>query len=280
MLNRILVPLDGSSNAESILAQLAHLLAPRESELILLRVAEPMPTVDFVELRERRLAEARAYLETVAERLAASGLKVCRIVVDGPPAEAVLSVAAGEKASLIAMTTHGRTGLPRWVFGSVTEKVLRSSRVPVLVVRSFMPSAETLPARLPPVPISVSRLIVPVSSSDLSLDVVPHAAALAKRLSARVLLVNVLEQHLAFGPPVPQMRRAADQLMEADVPYEPILRQGDAASEILEVCREQGAGLIAMTTHGRTGLPRLVLGSVTEKVLRHAPVPMFVVRPQ
>jgi len=283
MLERILIPLDGSATAEAALAQLRPLLLVKDSEVLLVQVVPVLPAFEGAWAESPQalavLQESgEAYVRKIRVGLESQGARVRSIVRAGFPAETILNLAEKEGATLIAMTTHGRTGLARWALGSVAEKVLRASSVPVLAVRSFVrgPGGETLPAagKDP----SFRRILVCVDNSDLSLEVVPAAVELAGAFGSQVNLLNVLEDHLAYGPPVPQLNRAYDLFRDAGVKPEPILRKGDPASEILDAAAEIGADLIAMTTHGRSGLQRWTLGSVTERILRSSTTPMLVVR--
>ncbi|RPH99758.1 MAG: universal stress protein, partial [Zetaproteobacteria bacterium] len=137
MLSRILVPLDGSPLAEAVIPQVAELAALRKAEVVLLRVAlaHTLPGADPVAAQVRAVDEAEAYLLRVERDLVARGLPVVRAVRYGRPAEEILDHARVGGVSLIAMSTHGRTGIRRWVLGSVAEQVARRSPVPVLLWR-------------------------------------------------------------------------------------------------------------------------------------------------
>ncbi|MBI2932805.1 MAG: universal stress protein [Planctomycetes bacterium] len=276
MLERILVPLDGSPLAESILSQLRRLLRAKDADVLLLRCVLPTPLIETgaTALSWPALQEqAEQYVRSRAKDLEAQGIRARGIIGLGSPAETILDVAAQERATLIAMTTHGRTGLARWIRGSVTEKVLRASPVPVLLVRSFRPeSGKPAPgAELP-----FRRIVLPIDGSALSEEAVPCVVELATLFSSHVSVLHVLEDPV--GVPVPEITRMVAQLRAKDINAEPLLGKGDPASEILDECRRQSADLIAITTHGRSGIARWVLGSVAEKVLRAATVPLLVVR--
>lgn len=270
MLDRVLIPLDGSPTAEAILPQVRRLLLRRESEIILLRAVEIPPGMGAdapVVLAELHDA-ASAYLQTTAARLADQGIRVRPIVQVGYPAEAIAEAAVREKATFVAMSTHGRTGIARWVFGSVTEKILRSRLpVPLLLVRSFPAKEEG--AELP-----VRKILVPVDGSKPSLAIVRPAADLAHQFDAKILVFHVDEREPDSAS---KLKEAVDAFAALHVSAMGLVADGDPASEILEACSVHRADLIAMSTHGRSGLSRWVLGSVTEKVLRTAGVPMLVV---
>jgi nucleotide-binding universal stress UspA family protein len=265
---RILVPLDGSETAQAVLPTLRALLRRSDSEVVVFRAIVPeVPETDYISPPERVTNEAREYVEGVAARLCDEGVRARWTIDVGMPADAILAAAETEGASLVMMSTHGRTGLPRWVFGSVAEKVLRASPVPVLAVRSFGEPRE------------IRRILVPVDGSDRSRAVVEAAREVARLFDAKATLLHVAEDSGNFfaGDRVAEY---LDGVVRAFEPVEatPIRRRGDPAAEILEACASLPADLIAMSTHGRSGLSRWMLGSVTEKVLRSAQVPMLVVR--
>jgi nucleotide-binding universal stress UspA family protein len=142
MYNRVLVPLDGSKTAEAILPFVLEIAGPLDVEVTLLRVVVPIPpsavegtrelTVEDV---EGRRAEAQAYLDRLAAELRDRGVRVQTAVRRGDPAVEIAAAAEELQADLVAMTTHGRSGLGRLLFGSVAEAVLRSTDLPVLMMR-------------------------------------------------------------------------------------------------------------------------------------------------
>ena len=155
MYEQILVALDGSELAEQVLPHVEALAEKFGSNLMLLRAITPLgtiiaattpppmvgapvityPAVDPMELFNAELAEATEYLQKIAERLGARGLKVNIATPEGPAAEAILEHARTQGTDLIAMTTHGRTGLGRLLLGSVADEVLRNASCPVLIIR-------------------------------------------------------------------------------------------------------------------------------------------------
>jgi nucleotide-binding universal stress UspA family protein len=276
MFERILVPLDGSERAEAVLGQIDPILRSEDAEIILFRAVEPWtdgysPNWETTQSMQLKFEEeSRAYLSKIENRLRDQGARVRSLLGQAPAADSILRAASQEGASLIAMSTHGRTGLARWVFGSVAEKILRTSPIPLFLVRSL--NTDSKGGHLP------KKILVPIDAADPSLDVVPCAVEIARLFGARVILLNVCEDHPQCSVAVPQMTRADEQFRKAGVSSEPVMRKGDPASEILDACEEQGADLIALATHGRSGVSRWVLGSVAEKVLRNAIVPLLVVR--
>ncbi len=138
MFKRILVPLDGSVLAEAILTQVTELARVHDAELVLLRVAlaHAFPGADPTEAQLQAVRESEKYLEVVEHELKEKGLRVSSVVRYGHAADEILDHAAFAGIELIAMSTHGRTGVSRWVMGSVAEKVLRASTTPLLLVRA------------------------------------------------------------------------------------------------------------------------------------------------
>lgn len=144
---RILVPLDGSTLAESAIATAAEMVRPgAAATLVLVRAAEAhtFPGADATEAQVKVIQEAETYLAGVTERLKKQGLaNVETSVWYGPPAAAIVDAARARKADLIVMTTHGRGGLGRVILGSVAESVLRGTTTPILLLRASEAPIET-----------------------------------------------------------------------------------------------------------------------------------------
>lgn len=143
---RVLVALDGSPSSEAVLRFLLEIAGPLDMAMVLLRVLEPVPPMPIEGTRhvtlqdvEARRREAEEYLTPIAAGLRARGVDVTFQVRQGRPDEEILAVARERGADLIAMATHGRTGLGRLLFGSVAEAVLRHATVPVFLIRQPQP---------------------------------------------------------------------------------------------------------------------------------------------
>jgi len=136
-IKKILVPLDGSACAETVLTKVGNLAADLKAGICLLRVAyaHTFPGVDQTDTEVKVVREAEDYLNTVEERLKSKGFKVDTHVRYGNAAEEILDHAAMNDIDLVAMSTHGRSGVGRWLLGSVAEKVLRHSSKPIFLVR-------------------------------------------------------------------------------------------------------------------------------------------------
>ena len=240
----------------------------------------------YPELTADAIAESHTYLESVQSSQARRSFSVSTAVLDGDPASAILDMAEQKMADIIVMSSHGYSGLTRWLLGSVAEKVLRGAACPVLVVRS---------------PQAIRRVLIPLDGSDLSSHVLAPAIAAAQGLGASVTLLRVVpELHEQERYELDQLepglgRRLVEELQEDAKSYlrrvaethqrpgqmiEHEVRTGPAAGAILRYAAQHPIDLIAMATHGRTGLGRWVYGSVTEKVLRAGSYSMLVVRPR
>lgn len=290
MFERTLIPLDGSPEAESVLPHMSKFIRKSGSELVLFRAfhAEPLlARMDTASLIERDLLEARKYIDGLVRRLAGEGLPVRGRVVQGSPAEAILRTASEERVTTIALSTHGRTGIGRWVLGSVAEEVVRASTVPVFVLRS----TAAVPVRT-----GIRRILVPLDGSATAFSAAPFAAELARSVGAEMMVLHVHQRMLAHAPsfawswvetaPTPSdadpykvAKAAVEDLAVGGLKVTPLTVEGDPATRILESSFKEDIDLVVMATHGRDGLPRLFLGSVAEKVLRRTAVPMILIRP-
>src|SRR5262245_56381303 len=137
MIERIVVPLDGSLTAEAILPQVRRVLYRNDSEVILVRAVEPPFVDDAITMAETQLAASREYVLGQQERLERAGVRVSHVVRLGSPPGVILDVVKERSATMVAMATHGSSGLQRFLFGSTAEAVIRKCPVPVLLVRPF-----------------------------------------------------------------------------------------------------------------------------------------------
>jgi nucleotide-binding universal stress UspA family protein len=274
----VLVPLDGSEGPVWVLKPLRRLLlgggAPRGAhvgarfgvEVVLLHVTPPAGT----EAAELELAASRAALDALRLELAADGIAASVRQAQGDAVEHILAAAEATNADLVAMSTHGRTGVARLVRGSVAEGVLRRSRRPVLLVNPHV-EGRGLEA-------GVRTLLVPLDGTPEALEVLPLAAALARGDEAEVVLAHAepepsgLAHEAVFGPAVARLRAAGATRVRERVLV------GPPAAAIVEAAAYERADLVALATHGRVGLERLWLGSVAEEVARACSVPVVVRR--
>jgi nucleotide-binding universal stress UspA family protein len=299
----ILVPLDRSSLAEQALGTATAIAQASGGEIDLV-LAHPMAPYDgslIGSWSDAKDPEEVIYLRRVADELARGArIVVGSTVATGAPVETICRRAHEIGADLIVMTSHGRTGLSRAWLGSVADGVVRNASAPVLMLR---PEVDASPARHgQPAPL-FRRILVPVDGSATSSSVVAAAAAMAQCGDAHLILLRVVTPLPIYimDPQVPAYptavidpdatRQAASDAQEEltalatsveheySVKAETVVEvSGATAHTILEVARRRGADLVAMTTHGR-GASRLVIGSVTDKVLRGGHLPMLVFHP-
>jgi nucleotide-binding universal stress UspA family protein len=298
MYTRILIPLDGSKTAEEVLPY-ARTLANK------LKVpVELIGVIDIVEFAVHISAEKARYLEKMIEQEERRSmdylkgiantfpsLSVNCIIEKGRAAEAIIDKAGADKGTLITMATHGRSGIDRWVLGSVAEKVLRAANNPLLLVRAAKPTTSQ-EAR-------VTSVIVPLDGSELAESVLPAVTELAKKLDLAIILFRAFNipysiyaggdgyYAVNFDQLIAEMKDEAIAYLEKKTgelksqgveKVSFLAKEGLSADEIISFGRETPDNLIAMCTHGRSGVKRWVLGSVTETVVRHCGDPVLVIR--
>jgi nucleotide-binding universal stress UspA family protein len=298
---QILVPLDGSTLAEQALSCATMLAGGLPADIVLLQAVSLPPdlqdALDSPELATAQTSplavEAADYLSGVAERLEQLGLNVTTVVRCGSAAEAVLDYAEQVNIQQIVMATHGYSGISRWVHGSVAERILLSSSVPVLLVR-----AQDVACGTTYEPHSCRRILLPLDGSPIAEQVLAPATAVANALGAEIVLFRVpavLTSMSLAGEvymPLDNIMEAATQdaqryldgvasrLEAQGIRASTTLQIGGVANAIIEFAEENSIDLIAMCTHGRTGLARWALGSVADRVLRAGRVPLLLVRAQ
>jgi nucleotide-binding universal stress UspA family protein len=251
---RILLPLDGSSEAEGILAAVLPLSERRPLRLTLLNVIP----------KHVARPEAEAYLARAMSALRRPGVQVRSESCLGDPASAIVAHAVSERADLIAMTTHGRSGLRRLLLGSVTEQVLRRAPFPLITCRSGCRMAGW-------------AHVVALDGSPRAESILDDVLPLTRLLGATLHLLHVRTR--AAGPQVGgYLQRIARHCAGDGVEVTTAVREGPAIREILRYAEEVRAGLVALATHGRTGLDRALMGSVAEEVLRRTSCPLLLRR--
>ena len=299
MIRRILVPLDGSAFGEHALVRALAIAARHGATLDLAHVhevaslvyLEGVPLIDAgVELEG--IQTDRAYLERTLARISPLGIHATATLLDGPTVSALEQRIDELGADLVVMTTHGRGPLTRAWLGSVADGLARHTTRPVLLVRP-PEGAAALDAPRPdfalPAPL-LRRVLLPVDDVAHARALLDAAFAVADPAATVVLL------HVVGGTRAAQMdevshrrlleavRRSLDEVLEAvrlrghDARLE-VVAARDVASSILQVAEQERVDLIALTTHGQGALSRLVFGSVTDKVLRGASVPVLIRKP-
>ncbi len=303
MYDRILVPLDGSYISEQVLPYVRQLGLGLSIPLtLILVVIPPRPSVsrELNPLRhqhetvEHQTEHAVSYLDAVSEGLRSEGLSVSTVIPSGVPWEAIVEDAEQTPNTLIAMSGHGRSGVARAWLGSVADRVLHLTTGALLMVKSYE-TGETLHAE------GFNRVIVPVDGSPWAEAVLPHVALISKGLDLAVDLVRVMPTHEHLRLAVPPglftsasvesgleraneeaseyLEQLKDGLLNQGVsPVQVHLLHGDPASSIIDIASETHDRLVAMTTHGRSGVSRWALGSVADRVIRYSGDPVLLVR--
>lgn len=265
MVQKILTALDGSKTSESVLPYLETLLASQDADVTLLRVLSAESS--------DRSHEAYAYLDRIAARLREKGAVVDTRVRTGRPAPTIVDLAVEGGYSLIAMCSRGKSGVKRLLMGSVAEEVLRRSPMAVLIVHPAPKAAGKM---------RIKRIVVPLDGSLRSGSILPRLAPLAKATGAKLLLMTVIEPRAKNDYPVEVVARNIfrdqKQLHKQGIPTELAIRYGDPMTEILSFGDVQNADLMALSTHGRTGVERALYGSVAESVLRKGKLPLLILR--
>ncbi len=304
MLKQLLVTLDGSDFGEHALPFAREIAAKTGASVNISHVHCCDPPTDLLQNTPfqyegvdmgsyvgKHAEDQEEYLRQQADALgkALPGNRVSSSLLEGYVTEALERQAGEVGADLIVMTTHGRTGVSRAWLGSVADSLVRHSSYPLLVIRS-LEREEVFPSP------SFGHFLVPLDGSEVGETILESAVALGKPMGARFTLLHVVSPHLTMGArvsPLPagqQEERAA----KARSYLEEVVRKLEAqgirttarvethfapARSILNSAEEEGVDLIAIATHGYTGVKRALLGSVADKVLRASRWPLLLERP-
>ena len=322
MFTKVLIPLDGSELAAGILPYVAQIVAKTGMSAVLLAVVNPDDLPGRFRLREgaprgedagehvtgHAFSAARIdntggvyrtqlggnaqeaavkSLKPAADALSAHGSIMAVVeAATGDPATEIVKAAERHGCDLIAMATHGRNMIARGILGSVTDKVLHSSQIPVLTIAPDEVGAGE----------KISTVVVPLDGSSLSESALPYAQALAKALSLKIQLVRVVQigwtypyeidfSHTQLGNHETGMVNDATSYLRSvraglptdDIEVEWKVLRGSTASALVELARGDQHDIVVMSTHGRSGLSRWVLGGITEAVVRASQSPVLVI---
>lgn len=302
----ILVPLDGSELAEKALASAEQIAAAISRgnaagsdpvRLVLLRVASPAALLAadpllYDEMVRMSVDEAQTYLNNVVtSRLTGHPAIIETVTQVGSPADAVVQYAEDHGVDLIVMSSHGRTGSRRWVYGSVAEKVMHHAPCATVIIRAHVEVSM----------FQNRKLLVPLDGSELAERALEPALSLAGAVQSDVLLLRVVvgrEPLPEAMTPVGDQAKAAleaatsQEMVEAEAYLQKIYTgydnqrlffdvkstEGDIADAIISYADSHGVDLIVISSHGRSGLGRWLHGSVAEKVLRGANCATLIIR--
>jgi len=316
MFKRILVPLDGSARAEQAIPFAARLARTQAGSILLVRVVSNLaesgmfltaePSVLLQEVRDQDIIKAAGYLAQMAQAHDLAGIDVQTTVRCGGIVSSLLDVARTQQRDVIVMSSHGYTGIKRWALGSIAGQVIRHSTTPVLVLHDSDPRAFCAKGRHP------LHIMVALDGSPFAEAALMPAAHLVAAVSApargtlhliQLIKTPTAEETLLKGRFAARSSKAA---LQRSGDYLQTVREnlfrslatiesGLTITWSVEACSdvapslinraESGVGahapsdLIALTTHGRSGLQRLLLGSVTERMLGKTCLPLLIIRP-
>ena len=262
------VPLDGTEASTTILQAAAPLARALGASITLMSAVE-RPDIP---------PERKPWLEGIAAGLRGQDIEVAVELRVGASDEEILGFVRDREPLFLAMTTHGRRGLDRLRLGSVTEAVLRRADAPLLISR---PDTAGTRGR---------AIVAALDGSPLAEEILPDVVRLAKATGRAVEVASVALPAVTAGgvgefpmyfpqdDPEPYLKTVAARLEADGVKAKAVALSGRAASALMTYAAESGAGFLALTTHGRTGLRRALLGSIAEEILRNAPCPVLVRR--
>ncbi len=305
MFKRILVCLDGSKLAEQILPY-AEAQARRFNSRVILLQAIPEPTIvspgpvkteAMLRQAQKADADAKLDLEEAARPLRERGLQVDTVTIPGVAGQAITGYADKNNIDLIAIATHGRSGLKRAAFGSVADFVLRESGLPILIMK---PQERPLPIVFQ----SFKKILVCLDGSKLAEQILPYATEQAQRFGSKMVLLQAYvmptaelvaaahagaaaspnltdqEEHRLMYDAMTYLKEVAEPMKERGVEVACVALQGVAGSVIVGYAQNEAVDLITLATHGRSGLGRSIFGSVADHVVREAGLPILVIKPK
>lgn len=293
----IMVPLDGSEFSRRALPAAEELARRAGARLLLAYVHAGFPPAQpeeapesLVEADREVMRHERSLLEETAGEVREAGVEAETLFEEGPVAE-TLAERAEERADLVVMATHGRGAFSRFWLGSVADGLARRCGVPLLFVR---PEGEA------PAEPTVEKILLPLDGSELAERILPAASAMARLFDASLTVLRVMQPPFRPGLayedlPIQVDTDAVAEREEAVSDYVEgvaerlrgegleargrVVHGAAVADEIVRTADEESSDLVAMATHGRGGLKRLVLGSVADKVLRGGGRPVLLHRP-
>jgi len=311
----ILVPLDSSALSEDILPHAVAAAQATKSALLLLQVLEPVFEPIFgtiglpeyveeeqlVEMRDEQLAAIHLYLEKIASRLRADGLEVHTKVIEGnhPATQIIWETEHDPLLTMVAMTTHGRRGVMHWLFGSVAAEIVQVTPRPLLLLRPH--ESVRLFSMTNFKVASYQNIVVPLDASAFAEQALDEASELASDMNAILHLISIVSPshtlpiHIHKEEESQTLMRAtlhqtevesrtyylqqkAESFKEQGIRVRTDVASGHPAEEILRLSTLHQDTLLVMTTHGRSGLRRILLGGVAMKVVQEAHVPVLLIR--
>ena len=285
---KILIPLNGSELAEKALPYAKSIATLKKSQVILFAVSLTI----FVDRRDRLFS---SYLEVKAKELNTEGIKTTTATSYGDVAEEIVKYANNNKLDLIVMATHGYSKAKKWMFGSIAQKVLYGTEIPVLLIKSKSSEAST----------EFNRILVPVDGSSFSESTFPYVEELTKKTNKEILLLHICEPPIvpSYGSrPINStwkkyrddmwgemeklstsyLKKTMAALKKKGIKVKSRVvkaQSGEVVQTIMQVSKEENIDLIVIATQGRTGVNRRVYGSVANRIVEESSQPILLIRP-
>lgn len=268
---KLLVASDRSEFSEGAIREAINLAKTCGSKLYIVSVAEEPDIREFAEsyplvATEKLEKDTREYLESLKERAEKEGI-VCEIIERRGPKtyEYIIDEASKNNVEMIIMGRHGRTGITRIMMGSVTAKVIGDAPCKVLVVPRF--------AR-----ITFETILVPTDGSIFSELATREAISIAKRVGSNIIGLSVYKRDENLQLAEASVGMVKEVAEKEGIKVETLTLKGEPHMVIVDTVEKKKAGFLVVGSHGRTGIERLLMGSVTERVIGHASCPILVVR--
>jgi nucleotide-binding universal stress UspA family protein len=281
--SRVLVPLDGSLAAEFAIRFAADLALSHDADLLLLYLKHLPANAESADTGGQDLEQINKYLADVRKEQRDAGVRAYDYqIASHDLSEALFKFVDSERVSVIVTSTQGRTGMLRWLFGSSIEKTISDMPVPLLLVRPMY-----------------QRIVVPLDGSKWSESAIPRAVDLARVHDAEIVLLHVYQskssdyagqwalagqQQIAdqsFEQMADQLVALRNRLRQEGLRVRDVMMRGGNPAQVIcdFVETEEGISMIVMSTHGRTGLSRWLVGSVAQNVIKKSRSPVTLVRP-
>ncbi len=287
--SKILVPVDFSPFSDYATDYAIFLAQKYDAQILLFHVIvlyeadvdEEAHVKQLEEIIKRKEENTNKLFERHQQKFVNKNLSINSVITRGiSPANTILEYIDEHSFDLVLMGTHGRTGLKNWIYGSVTEKVVRLARIPVMTIHNN------------PISIQINKILVPVDFSENSRDGITEALNIAKEFNAEIEFIHVIEQQLQPSFHVvgiesvfatnPELKKISSEKLKEFCNSKELkavftVLEGTAHQTISDYTVECNADIIVMSTRGYTGLDHLLIGSTTERVVRIAQCPVLTV---
>ena len=303
MYDKILVPLDGSGVAECVLPHIEVLAGVNKAvDITFLHVVQPIDMLFADQIYKAQIksdarTEAEKYIRGIISRLQNKG-KTHGEVITGKAADSILDYAEQNHSKLIVMSSHGQSGISRWSHGSVADKVLHESRIPVLRIRADSPRTPFYIAG------QKMKVVVPLDGSELAERVLNNVKGLVDYFGAGAIDIVLLRVCELFTQPntyPPSMSLSWEEYVKFEtrvckgicmsylngvkkrfkrelIHIRSVVPVGNPADEVIKYVNKEKADLMVMSTHGRSGISRWSFGSISNKILQGTSTPVIMLR--